>query len=65
VYYVLAILFCQPLSGRFKYMLANGNYGIWGKGMMALYPFAVLALFALSVVWLVKGAYNPFIYFRF
>jgi alginate O-acetyltransferase complex protein AlgI len=65
VFYILAILFCRPLTGRFKYMLANGNYGILGKVMMVLYPVPVVAVFALSVIWLVKGAYNPFIYFRF
>ncbi|GHT95821.1 alginate O-acetylation protein [Betaproteobacteria bacterium] len=65
VYYVLAVIFCQPITGRFKYMLANAHFGGFGKVIMSLYAVAVTAMFALSVVWLVKGAYNPFIYFRF
>ncbi|MDR3348422.1 MAG: hypothetical protein LBO03_02255 [Acidaminococcales bacterium] len=65
VVYLAAILFCLPVSRRFNYMLVNGNYGWAGKLAMGTYPALILGIFLLSLTYLVKGAYNPFIYFRF
>jgi alginate O-acetyltransferase complex protein AlgI len=65
VFYLMAILFCRPLTARFNFILAKERYGIFGKMIMPLYSALVVAAFFLSVAWLVKGAYNPFIYFRF
>jgi alginate O-acetyltransferase complex protein AlgI len=65
VFYLMAILFCSPLTPRFNAILTDGRYGIFGKMLRPLYSVLVVAAFFLSVFWLVKGAYNPFIYFRF
>jgi alginate O-acetyltransferase complex protein AlgI len=65
VFYLMAILFCQPLTERFKEILVKERYGIFGKMILPLYSVLIVVAFSLSIVWLVKGAYNPFIYFRF
>jgi alginate O-acetyltransferase complex protein AlgI len=65
LFYLLGGCFCLPLTRRFDFMLINGNYKWFGKALMICYPFLIFGVFLLSVTYLVKGAYNPFIYFRF
>ena len=36
-----------------------------GKGGQLVYHAGAFLVFALSVVYMVKGTYNPFIYFHF
>lgn len=62
---VMGILLCLPLARCINNALAAGKAGIWGKGMNAVYPVIMMGLFLLCVVYLVRGGYNPFIYFNF
>ena len=39
--------------------------GLLGKAMNLLYPPAMLGLYLLCLAYLVRGGYNPFIYFNF
>lgn len=61
----LGILLCLPLARTFNDALVQGKMGTVGKWMNALYPAAMMGLFLLCVVYLVRGGYNPFIYFNF
>jgi alginate O-acetyltransferase complex protein AlgI len=37
----------------------------FGKPLELIYPVTIIALFLVCVSYLVKGTYNPFIYFNF
>ncbi|MDD6490937.1 MAG: MBOAT family protein [Firmicutes bacterium] len=62
---LLGILFCLPVAKRCNRALAEGKAGIVGKIMNILYPAAMAAVFLLCLTYLVRGGYNPFIYFNF
>jgi alginate O-acetyltransferase complex protein AlgI len=65
IFWALGILFSAPVMPRIGKALRDGGLGLYGRLVCAVYPFAVLGLFAVCVAWLVKGSYNPFIYFNF
>ena len=58
-YFLFAIMFSIPI--------AKGINRKWGNTRLlsAVYPVAVFILFLVSTSFIVKGAYNPFIYFNF
>ena len=64
---VLALFFALPIAGRLGKALYTPREGrrdltaVWD----VLYALALLGVGLLSVAALVKGTYNPFIYFRF
>lgn len=63
VYFLMAILLCAPIGRRMNYYISQNRRGSWLYHWS--YPVALLAVFALSVSYLVVGSYNPFIYFNF
>lgn len=63
--FVLGFLFSTPIAKRCNELLAEEKMGKLGKGMTVLYPAAVAGLFLICVSYLVRGGYNPFIYFNF
>ena len=63
--FALGFLFSTPIAKRCNELLAERKMGILGKGMTIAYPVAVAGLFLVCVSYLVRGGYNPFIYFNF
>ncbi|MDD6203330.1 MAG: MBOAT family protein [Lachnospiraceae bacterium] len=63
--FALGFLFSTPIAKRCNELLAERKMGILGKGMTIVYPVAVAGLFLVCVSYLVRGGYNPFIYFNF
>lgn len=68
VFFFFGILFSMPvarwLSARFDARFEDRLGGRWSPADLRG-PMTLLALFVISVAYLVKGAYNPFIYFNF
>lgn len=58
IYFALGTLFAIPISNKLKVYLDKpiGTY---------VYSGVVICLFILSIIHIVKGSYNPFIYFNF
>ena len=65
VWLILGAAFCLPVAQRCGNLLAQGKMGLLGKAMNLLYPPAMLGLYLLCLAYLVRGGYNPFIYFNF
>ena len=63
IFFAAAIFFCIPVGKRFNYLIVNGK--AQSRLINMVYPVAMLLLFAVCVTYLVKGSYNPFIYFNF
>lgn len=63
IFFILAILFSMPIAKTINKFIVD-KY----KGYLILeagYPFCILGMFLICVCYLVKGTYNPFIYFNF
>ena len=60
LFFGAAILFCMPVGDwlKRKFPTLERIYGY-------VYPLCYMVLFLLSVAYIVKGTYNPFIYFNF
>lgn len=57
------IVFSTPIARKVNKKMAEGAKG---RGIVAFcYPIALSVLMMLCVTYLVKGTYNPFIYFNF
>ena len=63
VIFVFAILFSMPVAPMANRIFAK-NLAL-KKIQGFVYPFVVFALFLVSAAYIVKGSYNPFIYFNF
>lgn len=63
VYFTAAFILSTPISKRInKFIVDNGK----GYAFLEiLYPFTIIGLFFVSISYIVKGTYNPFIYFKF
>lgn len=64
VFFIAAIIFSMPITKRANLFLAEGK-NKFVKTFNIAYPFVMMALFMICVCYLVKGTYNPFIYFNF
>ena len=68
VFLVLGILFSMPVSKAFsKWFEGKKNAGnpILTGTATVVYPSVMLLLFLIAMSYIVKGSYNPFIYFNF
>ena len=66
IFFVAGILFCMPLGKRMNYLIAEKKAGKVPVAVMnVLYPAVMLLMFWICVTYLIKGSYNPFIYFNF
>ncbi len=65
IYFVIGILFCVPIAPRMNKFLFEHKTGKLEYVYTLAYPFALMLLFFVSVSFLVRGGYNPFIYFDF
>ena len=66
LWFILSVLVCIPpdtLKGWAGRVLARLR--LQAPKLSALYPAAMLLLFAVCVIYLVRSDYNPFIYFNF
>ena len=66
VFFVAAVIFCMPIGKRINYLIVqeklNRNLV---KVIDFVYPVLMIGIFLVCVTYLVKGSYNPFIYFNF
>lgn len=65
IFIAIGILFSMPIARRYNTLLYQEKMGFFGNCISVLYPFAMAGVFMLCVVYLVRGGYNPFIYFNF
>ena len=67
LFLILGILFSMPLSKAFSawYEEKSKNGQALTGVKTVVYPAAMLALFFVAMSYIVKGSYNPFIYFNF
>ncbi|MFH5187379.1 MBOAT family O-acyltransferase [Paenibacillus sp. TAB 01] len=63
VFFLLGIIFSTPIAKRINKLVVDG--APFSKSLEFTYPLGILFLFLLCVCYLVKGTYNPFIYFNF
>ncbi|WP_026883786.1 MBOAT family O-acyltransferase [Clostridium akagii] len=63
VFFVAAIILCTPIAKKVNKLVVNKAPGY--KIIEALYPLTVIGLFLISISYIIKGTYNPFIYFKF
>ena len=65
VFFFFGILFAGPVAREITTYVVTGKMKRWGYVFHILYPVTLLLLVVISVSYLVKGSYNPFIYFNF
>ena len=66
VYFIAAAIFSIPVARKMnKFLIDNINSKPYYIIIEGAYPLAVLLLFMICSSYLVKGTYNPFIYFNF
>ncbi|EST12697.1 MBOAT family O-acyltransferase [Sporolactobacillus laevolacticus] len=65
VFFIIALILCAPVARRVNRIVVDNDYPALSIAVTILYPVVILSLFVLSVTYLVKGSYNPFIYFQF
>ena len=63
IIFIFAILFSMPIAKRANFLIVNKYKGY--KVFEFLYPVAIMMIFLVSISYIVKGTYNPFIYFNF
>lgn len=59
IYYLFGFLASTPLINRFIRAIENNKIGL------IIIPTGYMTVFIVSIVYMVKGTYNPFIYFNF
>lgn len=65
IFLILGVIFSMPVAKWCNQKLIDGKWGGFGKCMNVLYPLGMAGLFYLCLTYLVRGGYNPFIYFNF
>ncbi|MGB5824686.1 MAG: MBOAT family protein [Proteocatella sp.] len=63
IFFIGAVIFSMPFARRANLNIAADDK--FSAVFRAFYPVAMAALFMICVTYLVKGSYNPFIYFNF
>lgn len=63
IFFVAAIIFSIPIGKRCNKLIVEKKVAAIGFDM--IYPVLMLGIFLIGVTYLVKGSYNPFIYFNF
>lgn len=65
IFFAAGILFSTPIARRCDKMITENRMPVSGRIINAAYPVVLLLLFSIGVIYLVRGGYNPFIYFNF
>lgn len=63
IFFVIGAFFCVPIGKRVNYLIVKEKMGT--DIIDILYPILMMGIFLICVTYLVKGSYNPFIYFNF
>ena len=63
IFFLAGAIFCVPIGRRVNYMIVNGK--ISHRLTDVLYPVLMMGMFLICITYLIKGSYNPFIYFNF
>nr|WP_234122354.1 MBOAT family O-acyltransferase [Clostridium hydrogenum] len=63
VYFIAAFILSTPISQKINKFIVDAGKGY--SFLEILYPFTIIGLFFVSMSYIVKGTYNPFIYFKF
>lgn len=68
-FFILGLIFSTPVAGIIAAKLEEIKITAPGKGIwvvsIIVYPLILMAVFFISMSYLIKGSYNPFIYFNF
>ena len=65
IFLVLGAVLSLPVAKKVNTYLVNPRSGKLGAMASWLYPAAMFALYLVCVSYIVRGSYNPFIYFNF
>lgn len=65
VFFIIGFILCFPVARRVNRIIVDREYPILSMTATVIYPVVIMGLFVLSITYLVKGSYNPFIYFQF
>ncbi|OPJ56111.1 MBOAT family O-acyltransferase [Clostridium oryzae] len=65
VFFILAVVFSTPIAKRCNRLLVDKKLGGAEYILNFSYPLILIMMFIICVTYLVKGSYNPFIYFNF
>lgn len=65
VFFAAGILFSMPVGKRYNKLIVEGKMRGATAAINAFYPILMMGVFLVGVTYLVKGSYNPFIYFNF
>ena len=63
IFFVIGAFFCVPIGKRSNYLIVQEKMGT--DIIDVCYPVIMMGIFLICVTYLVKGSYNPFIYFNF
>jgi alginate O-acetyltransferase complex protein AlgI len=65
IIFLLGFFFSVPIARRMNTMIVDEEKAKWAWIFRFIYPIVMILLFVLSVSTIIKGSYNPFIYFNF
>lgn len=65
IIFLLGFFFSIPIARRMNTMIVDEEKAKWAWIFRLIYPIVMILLFVLSVSTIIKGSYNPFIYFNF
>lgn len=63
IFFIAAIVFSTPIAKRTNKFIIDNALGY--KTLEVIYPFIMIMLFLICISYIIKGTYNPFIYFNF
>ncbi|MDT8718864.1 MBOAT family protein [Clostridium sp. 19966] len=63
IFIIAAIVLSTPIARKTNKFIVDKAFGY--RVLDGLYPFAIVGLFLVCMSYIVKGSYNPFIYFKF
>lgn len=63
VFFIAGIIFAMPIGKRFNRFIVDGK--VRTNEIDLFYPVLMMGILLICVTYLVKGSYNPFIYFNF
>ena len=65
IYWLFGILLCTPFAKQLEKQMVDAKSRIPAILGTVVYPVGLMLLFVISFSFLVRGSYNPFIYFNF
>jgi alginate O-acetyltransferase complex protein AlgI len=65
IIFLLGFFFSVPIARRMNTIIVDEEKAKWTWIFRFIYPIVMISLFVLSVSTIIKGSYNPFIYFNF